>query len=274
MITRLFRFFVNLVVGGRPHFPEMAKLKALPWKKAPKASEMVEVGSEEYGLIEIPKKTSLTVNEAHFVREETKSFPDIQQQAIQLAADIAKEEGISLVDAFESLTGGGSNVPVTVVADANAKATQIKVASLVRDLPKGALINFEDEELEPATLLQPATTGDEVLEVDGLPADISSGSTVTAMFSSPIAQKNALKLMEFQRQSAEIAPLRNTVLATAMLRRVMGKDWSIEQTAEEVPIQVINDLAEFCSNEMNGWADVETEDGKPETLTDETLKND
>lgn len=86
----------------------MAKSKSLPWKSAPKAFIKVLVGSEEYGSLELPKKGCLTINEAQFIRENTKDFPDVQQKAVELAYEISTKEGISKVEAFEALTGEGS----------------------------------------------------------------------------------------------------------------------------------------------------------------------
>ena len=79
----------------------MPKSKSLPWKVAPKAYPLVDVGGEEYGVLEIPRKNSLTINEAQFIRDNTKDLPDIQQRAIQLAADIAKKEQVSFTNRIE-----------------------------------------------------------------------------------------------------------------------------------------------------------------------------
>lgn len=173
----------------------MAK-KLIPWKTAPKAQVSVVVGSPEYGELEIPKKETLTVNEAHFIREETKELPDVQEQAIQLAAEISKDKGIPFAEAFAALTTGGD-----------------------------------------------------------------------------AAQEFAPQLIKFQREMAETSPIRNAILATAMMRRVMGKDWSVDQTAEDLPPQLIADLADFCSKEMNGWVEPETVE-EEEPVTEETLKKD
>lgn len=153
------------------------------------------VGHADYGVIELPKKGSLTINEAQFIRTETEGLPDIQQQAIQLAVDISKEKGISFADAFAALTSGGE-----------------------------------------------------------------------------VAQEFAPLMINFQREMAETTPIRNAILATAMMRRLMGNEWTVDQTSEEIPAQLIADLAEFCSKEMNGWAEAETEE--PEPVTEETLKKD
>lgn len=269
MLEFLVDLFSNhFVVGGRTHFPTMPKAKALPWKIAPKAPVLYPVGSEEYGVIEVPKKGSLTVNEAQFIRENTKELPNLQERVMQIATEIAKDEGITFVEAFEALTSGASTMEVVLPVGGKKGDEQFAVEPLKKDIPKGAAFSYEDETI---LVTEEAKAGDEVLYVEALPDAIGGGEKILVSLPSKVAQNNAVKLMKFQQESAEISPVRNAVLATAMLRRVMGSDWSINQTSDEVPMKVIDDLAEFCTKEMNGWAEDKAEADEP--VTEETLKN-
>jgi len=247
----------------------MVTRKTLPWKIAPKAAPMIEVGNPEYGVLELPKKESLTINEAQFIRDNTKDLPDIQQQAIQLAADIAKQESIPFVDAFEALTSGTASFEVVLTASAKKGDTEIKIAPLPRKIAKGAVLSLEDGDV---AISEPENKGVEVLKIESLPVALKSGDSITLISPSAIAQENTLLLIKFQKESAEVAPLRNAVLATAMLQRIMGKEWTIEQTSDELPPQLIQDLAEFCGKEMNGWETEEETESEP--VTEEVLKND
>ncbi len=80
-------------------------------------------------------------------------------------------------------------------------------------------------------------------------------------------------LIDFQERIAATTPVRNTVLATAMLRRIMGEEWTVQQTGDEIPVKLVNDLAEFCSKEMNGWVETEAEPESEESVV-EQVKND
>lgn len=247
----------------------MPKSKSLPWKVAPKAYPLVDVGSEEYGVLELPRKNSLTINEAQFIRDNTKDLPDVQQRAIQLAADIAKREDISFVSAFEALTGGQSQFDVSVTESVKKGDSEIFVKPLSQSVKKGSVVSGDDVS-EEVVVVEDAPKGSKVLVVEGIDGIIKPDSKLTVTLPSTIAQENTILLMQFQQESAETKPLRNAVLATAMLRRVMGNSWTIDQTSEEVPMPLIEDLAVFCGKEMNGWDD----EDEPEPLTEEALKND
>lgn len=248
----------------------MARSKVLPWKVAPKADVLIEVGSPEYGVLEIPKKGVLTVNESEFIRQNTKHLPDIQQQALMLASEIAKEEGISFGEAFEALTNGVTLIPIVLTAPAKKGDKQLAIGALKRDVAKGATITLGETEI---LVTADAKLGDETISTETLPLSIEKDSQLAIALANGVAQKHAIRLMNFQRESVETTPLRNAVYASVMLRRIMGPDWTIEQTSEELPMQVINDLADFCSKEMNGWEEVTDEGGEPEPVTEETLKN-
>lgn len=246
----------------------MSTKKNLPWKVAPKPAEMIEVGKPEYGVLEIPKKGSLTINEAQFIRDETEDLPDIQQQAIQLASDIAKEENIDFVEAFEALMGGSISTAITVASSAKKNAGKFEVEPLPREIPMGAIAIIGDAQV---AITKAAPKESTEIFCEALPDALAKGDSITVSLPNELAKKNTVKLMQFQKESAQIAPLRNAVLATAMLRRIMGNDWTIDQTSEDVPANLVADLAEFCGKEMNGWDAPETKD---EPVTEETLKND
>jgi hypothetical protein len=90
-----------------------------------------------------------------------------------------------------------------------------------------------------------------------------------------VAQRLTLYFVEFQERVATIKPRRNPVLATAMLRRIMGDGWSIVQTSEEIPPKLIEDLAGFCSKEMNGWVEeIEVAENDSEESVVDQVKND
>lgn len=242
--------------------------KSLPWKVSPKADQLVEVGSVDYGVLEIPKKGSLTINEAQFIREHTKDLPDVQQQAIQLAVDISQSDGIDIGEAFEALSGGNIVVPLLLEKPAK-KGQSFLLTNVPRAIPKNTAISVGNV---TTVLAKDASEGDDRLVIEPL-LEAVEGDLITVVVPNKIAQRNTVRLMEFQRQSAETAPLRNAVLATAMLRRIMGNDWTIDQTSEEIPMPVISDLAEFCGKEMNGWIEDEP-NGEAEPVTEESLKND
>lgn len=248
----------------------MPKLKSLPWKVAPKPDQIIEVGDAEHGMLEIPRKNSLTINEAHFIRENTKDLPDVQQQATLLAVEISEAEGMELAEAFEALTSGAVTSTIVITKAAKKGDTTLFV-STKHDLSTGSIVRLPDGNL--VVLKEDATLTSDKVTVEAIAEDIPANTVGNVSVASKVAQKYILKLMEFQRQSTELAPLRNAVLATAMVRRIMGNDWTIDQTSEEMPVSVINALAEFCAKEMNGW-DQGDDDSEPEPLTEETLKND
>lgn len=187
--------FVNLAAGGRASFSNpMAKSKSIPWKTPAKTVDLVSVGNEDYGVLELPRYRSLTINEAQFIRENTGNLPDTQEMALQLAVDISNAKGVPFQEVFLAMSSGGES-----------------------------------------------------------------------------AGEYAPQLIKLQKEMALVAPIRNTILATAMLRRLMGSDWTIEQTSEEIPSPLIEELAAFCGKEMNGWIEP-LEDNEP--VTEETLKND
>lgn len=251
----------------------MAKTKSLPWKTAPKAAEMVSVGSEEYGLIELPKKGNLTVNEAQFIQEHTKGMPDVQQKAVELAYEISEKEGITRAEAFEALTGGTTSISF-VVAKTAKEGQDFILTSVYKDVPKGSIVKLDGSEIgEIGKITKGAVPGEDRLFVDPLPCGISDGDFLTVEYVKEIAQDYILQLMTFQRETIDLKPLRDAVYATAMLRRIQGQEWTIEETSE-CPIPLVSDIAEFCLKEMNGWVEPEAETSESTPVTEDELKND
>ena len=249
----------------------MAKSKSLPWKTAPKPFSLVLVGNEEYGTIELPKKGNLTVNEAQFIREQTKGFPDVQQKAVELAYEISAKEGITKVEAFEALTSGVTSVSF-VVAKPAKEGQDFILTSVYKDVPKGSVVKLNDAEI--GVTFKGSVAGEDRLFVDPLPCSIPDGAFLAVEITKETAQNYVLELMKFQQETTELKPIRDAVYATAMLRRIQGQDWTLEET-QECPIPLVADLAEFCLKEMNGWVEEETEGTADQpTLTEDDLKND
>lgn len=78
----------------------------LPFVSQPKAPELVLVGDESMGTLQLPKLLDLTPNERLYIREELKESPDLRLEAVRLAKAIALKSGKKVIDAYSAITSG------------------------------------------------------------------------------------------------------------------------------------------------------------------------
>lgn len=86
----------------------MASFK-LPFATQPKELEVVRVGNDEVGSIDIKKMKDLSPNERLFIRGLTKDLPDLRELAVKLAEEIAEKNGDTLVAVYNALTAGDTD---------------------------------------------------------------------------------------------------------------------------------------------------------------------
>lgn len=82
----------------------------LPFKTAPKEVETHLVGNPEIGELEIRRLNDLSANERIFIREQNKDLPDLRTSAVKMARKIADKTGMKLLDVYNALTGGNSEL--------------------------------------------------------------------------------------------------------------------------------------------------------------------
>ena len=81
----------------------------LPFITQPKAFEVVTVGADPHGSLEIKKLGNLSINERKYLKELTAHLPNLYKEAAHLAKRIASETGDSLVNVYNALIGGDFN---------------------------------------------------------------------------------------------------------------------------------------------------------------------
>lgn len=81
----------------------MGKLK---FKVAPKPAELIPVGDEETGILEVPKYGRLSEKENLFIKEESADLPDFQEEAVKLAKKISDESDLTLLQVYQALLSG------------------------------------------------------------------------------------------------------------------------------------------------------------------------
>lgn len=84
--------------------------KQLPFVVAPQPVELVDVGNEQVGTLQIKKLGSLSRNEQGYLKELSKTLPDLKRDAVKLAQRIAKEQGFSAVDVHSALIQGNTEL--------------------------------------------------------------------------------------------------------------------------------------------------------------------
>lgn len=82
----------------------------LPFKTSPKQFELFTVGNAEIGELELPKYADLSPNERIFIKENTALVPDIRSSAVKMARAIATKSGKRMVDVYNALVAGDSEV--------------------------------------------------------------------------------------------------------------------------------------------------------------------
>lgn len=82
----------------------------LPFKTQPKKPETVTVGDDQIGSLDIPKLMDLSVNERIFYQEMMLGYPDLRSEAVKMARAIADKSGMKLLDVYNALTAGNSDL--------------------------------------------------------------------------------------------------------------------------------------------------------------------
>lgn len=82
----------------------------LPFKSQPKKVETVTVGNETIGSLDIPKLGDLSVNERIYINQQMKDYPDLRSEAVKMARAIADKSGMKLIDVYNALTSGNSEL--------------------------------------------------------------------------------------------------------------------------------------------------------------------
>lgn len=77
-------------------------MNSLPFLTEPK-NQMVQVGTKETGIIELPRYNGLTVAELLFVEKHTAQLPDIRQEAAKLAIETAQAHNVSPLVIYNAL---------------------------------------------------------------------------------------------------------------------------------------------------------------------------
>lgn len=80
----------------------------LPFKVQPKP-EIVPVGDESTGILDVPKYGDLSVNERIFIDSATEDLPDLRTTAVKIAQAISQETGQPLLETFNALTRGNAD---------------------------------------------------------------------------------------------------------------------------------------------------------------------
>jgi hypothetical protein len=83
----------------------------LPFDVEPKAQPIQErVGNEDIGILKLPRINDLSPADRLFIRNTSKTMPNIQREAVKMAKAIAASAGMKLVEAYEALVGGDTEV--------------------------------------------------------------------------------------------------------------------------------------------------------------------
>jgi hypothetical protein len=141
-------------------------MAVLPFIILPKSPEVVMLGNEEIGTLNIPKLGHLSINEQRWIKEELKDVPNINQEAVRLAKKVAESTGYALVDVYTAFTGGDrtllQNNLEEVLAFQDALNTSSEQRSLVyatailkfRVLPEWTIADTSDSKKIPLALVE------------------------------------------------------------------------------------------------------------------------
>lgn len=83
-------------------------MKKLPFVTEPQAFELVTVGTPAIGELSIAKLQDLSPNERKYLREQSKSLPDLKREAVKLAQVIAAQIDKTVVEVYTALTNGNT----------------------------------------------------------------------------------------------------------------------------------------------------------------------
>lgn len=86
--------------------------KKLPFRLEPKGFETVNIGNNDINILEVPKYGSLTPNENYYIKRKFTELgiEDLQTIAVNLAQDIAIKSNMRLIDVYNALTQGNTEV--------------------------------------------------------------------------------------------------------------------------------------------------------------------
>lgn len=112
-----------------------ATVLELPYSSKPKAVEVVEIGNEEIGVLQMKKLGGLSLNEHQFVQQHTEHLPNIQVEAVRIATRIHEDSliddsdiSVSLLTAYNALMKGkAGDIPNNLEDLLNFQETIAKV---------------------------------------------------------------------------------------------------------------------------------------------------
>ena len=198
---------------------------AIPFKVQP-TIKTIPVGDEESGLLEIEKKYDLTPLEIDFIEAEE------------------KEKGIK--SQFEEAT----EIAETIIAKQTETYNFNDVDDLIDevlkvDSPGGTAI----------AIARNLKTKQRPLEVSDVVSKLLANDTTIIM-------ENMADVVQWQEKQEKNAPIRDRILATAILKYRVLRDepteWNYESTESalktgELNYKIIKYLADFANNERSHW---------------------
>lgn len=107
----------------------MGKLK---FKVAPKPAELIPVGDEETGILEVPKYGRLSEKENKYIEVTAAELPDLQEEAVKLAKKISDNSDLSLMEVYQALFSGDVTLLQSHLED--VIDFQVRTAGLVQKL--------------------------------------------------------------------------------------------------------------------------------------------
>jgi hypothetical protein len=268
----------------------------LPFKTEPKSAELVLVGAEECGTLEIKKLNGLTPAEHGFIQRQ--GLPDTQKRMVQSARNIAERTGASFVEVYDEFVARiGGRFNLLSVGDRvtikNIKKLDGKVGTISEfvDEDKFAMIQVDDsvkvekvslQDLDRVSVLNMAECLDEILECQSMlqeSADRRKLVYATAIARYRLSPQESLGPLEaFAKVAEKVLVKRLDQRAGSEVVRLIRQEledeceiFSIEAMALQHPA-LVQALAEFASKEETGWPKPEAEEGeKPEAVTEEAL---
>ncbi len=117
--------------------------KRLPFKVTPKQFQVESIGSEDIGVIEIPRYNDLTPNERLFIDGFLKDKPSLQDETVRVSQFIAEKSNMGLFDVYSSLTQGDVELLQTYLPEfMSLQKIQQEIAPLEKQVYATAMIKF------------------------------------------------------------------------------------------------------------------------------------
>ncbi len=205
---------------------------AIPFKVQP-TIKTIPVGDEESGLLEIEKKYDLTPLEIDFIEAEE------------------KEKGIK--SQFEEAT--------EIAEKIIAKQTETYNFDDVDNLINEVLNNGSELTKSAIAIARNLKTKQRPLEISDVVSKLLANDTTIIM-------ENMADVVQWQEKQEKNAPIRDRILATAILKYRVLRDEAIEWTYKstesalktgELNYKIIKYLADFANNERSHWEKVTDE---------------